>query len=199
MTVQNQSPLVAVVAGAGQVIFAFGFRCDSPTWIQVLVNTVLQPGAAYAVALNADQINNPGGVVTFGVAPGTGAVVAVQRVSPAQQTAAFTAYGAFPAAVMEAALDRIVMLEQELGVTRQSITPIVLTVPTPFTILGEALADSGDHTNFTFAFPPIGPPAVYRNGQRIYSPGDFTWVGATLTVVVPLVVNEVLNADYNHA
>lgn len=111
MTVAAQNPSIAVVAAGGQTVFPFGFRCDDATTIAVYVNDVLQP--APAVALNADQLGNPGGTVTIG-ARANGDVVSVERQSPQTQTVALTAYGAFPSPAISTGLDKVVMLFQEL-------------------------------------------------------------------------------------
>lgn len=190
MTVPIQSPMAAIAAAGGQTAFPFGFRCDDSSWLTVLVDTVAQPGAAYGVALNSDQKASPGGIVTFGVAPGAGKAVIIERVSPAQQSVAFTPYGPFPAVSVEAALDRLLMLIQELGVTRQSLSP----VPSPATpgtqVIGEVPAQvpsSTDGTDGVQAFstahaPLAGTLRVYVDGVR-QPPTRYALVGSTYTFI----------------
>lgn len=184
MTVQIQTPLVDAIAVGGQVLFNFAFRCDDASWITVLVNAVQQGGAAYAVALNADQTNNPGGTVTFGVAPGAGKAVRIERVSPAQQSVHYTPYGPFPATTVEAALDRIVMLLQELGVTRQSLTPVPTPAAPGTQVLEEVptgAVNSTDGTDgnghFVLAHAPLaGTLRVWVDGVR-QPPARYVLVG----------------------
>lgn len=191
MTVPIQTPLVNSIAGVGQVAFPFGFRCDDSSWLAVTVDTVAQPAAAYAVFLNANQKTTPGGIVTFGVAPGAGKSIIVERVSPAQQTTAFSPYGPFPATSVEAALDRLVMLLQEIGVTRQSLTPVPAPA-TPGTYVSEEdcgatgiVPNSTDGTDgtaifFTVHAPLAGYFKVFVDGVR-QPPSRYSLVGNTVT------------------
>jgi hypothetical protein len=140
MTVAVQTPLVNAVAAGGQTVFPFAFRCDDSATIVVYKNDILQAGGAYAVALNADQTAAPGGTVTFGVGLLANDIVSIERDSVEQQTAHFTAYSAFPAATVETALDRAVMIIQEIWavftrvfrVTRANLSKLSsLDWPTP--------------------------------------------------------------------
>jgi hypothetical protein len=231
---QNVAP--QLVAAAGQLTFPFAWRCDDSTLVQVWVNDTLDGG--FNVVLNADQTAAPGGTITRMTPCALGDVVTVERSSPQTQTTSLTRYGPFPADTITTALDKMVMLLQELAAKalraltfkrshipllvstempgpvagavlawvaagaqfQLSSVPVAAQLPHLPAVLGEALVDSGDHTHFSSAFAPTAA-ALYRNGQRIFSPGDYSVAGTTWTLVVPVdpTLNEVLNADYTHA
>lgn len=92
--------------------FGFTFRADDPSWISVLIDNVEVGG--YTTAINADQITNPGGTVTFAVAP-TGTLLIVLRTVPLSQLTAYDPYGRFPANSHEAALDKLTMEVQDFA------------------------------------------------------------------------------------
>lgn len=81
-----------------------------------------------------------------------------------------------------------------------SSVPVAAQLPHLPAVLGELLVDSGDHVHFTSAFAPVAA-ALYRNGQRIFSPGDYTVAGNVWTLTTPIdpAQGETLNADYTHA
>src|SRR4051812_23620262 len=106
MTVAVQTPLSSAVAVAAQTVFPFNFRCDDSATLAVYVNDTLQGGAAYAVALNADQVAAPGGTVTFGAGRAVGDIVSIERTSADGQSVSFTAYSRFPASTVELGLDK---------------------------------------------------------------------------------------------
>lgn len=231
MTVAAQTVLVNLVAGVGQTVFPFAFRVDDSATLAVYVADALQPGGNYVIFLNVNQTTTPGGTITFGVAPATGAIVSIERASPIQQSTGFTTYLAFPSATVSNILDKVVMLLQEVWASlnravkhsRGNIS-LISTTALPVPVLGaligwvstggglfalgnisgvasgELLTDSGDHTHFTSINSPVGNGALYRNGQRIFAPDDYSVAGNTWTLVTPVnpSLGEKLNADYSH-
>lgn len=226
MSLPAQNPKQQIVSAGGQTVFAFTFRCDDSTTVQVWSNDAQVGGPA--IALNADQVANPGGIVTI-AAQLAGVIVTVERVSPKTQGLALTAYNPFPALSISAGLDKIVELLQEFWAQliisfhapRSQIAKISsFEFPAPqlgaligwvdgggglFKLGnvtgfagGEQLVDSGDHVHFTSLFPPVGTGALYRNGQRNFSPDDYTVAGNVWTMVIALGAGEKLNADYTH-
>lgn len=233
MTVAAQNTSQQVVAAPGQTVFPFTWRADNSGVVTVWVNDVQDGG--FAVFLNADQAAAPGGTVTRAAPAVGGETITIERVSPQTQNTALTRYGPFAADTVTAALDKVVMLIQELSakvsrsfsfkrVSMPAIASTELPAPAEGAVLtwikvggqyrlasatpaldvqGELLADSGDHAHFTSLFAPTSAAALYRNGQRIFSPGDYTLAPGTniWTLVVPVdpLLGEALNADYTHA
>jgi hypothetical protein len=97
----------------GVVAFDFTFHADSATWVKTSVDGAVQ-NSGVTVTLHADQGATPGGTVTYDVAPGNATEVIVYREIPLTQSVALTAYGPFPSTTMESALDRAVLVAQEL-------------------------------------------------------------------------------------
>jgi hypothetical protein len=112
MTVAAQVPSQQIAAAAGQTVFPFAWRCDDSTTVVVYVNDALDGG--FTVILNADQVAAPGGTITRAVPSVLGDLITVERVTPQTQTTALTKYGPFPASTITNALDRMVMLLQEV-------------------------------------------------------------------------------------
>lgn len=88
------------------------------------------------------------------------------------------------------------------GLIKLGNTQVTIVSPQNVRVRGQLLTDSGDHINFTSPNVPIvGTVALYRNGQRVFSPDDFTQVGAAWTLTIPVnpALGEKINADYDHA
>jgi hypothetical protein len=145
---QNVAP--QAVANPGQAIFPFAWRCDDATTVVVYVNDVQDGG--FTVILNADQVGNPGGTITRGVACVGGEVVTVERQTPRTQATDLIRYGAFAAVTIVGVFDRIMEQVQELAalilrcvrVSRANASKLsTLDLPTP--ALGTFLtwADAG--------------------------------------------------------
>lgn len=114
MTVSNNTPVEVYVGDGSSTVFTFPFRADTSNVITAYLND--NETAGFTVALNADQIGNPGGSITFGVgmAPPLGGILTIERHTPDEQNTSFTAYGRFGAKSVETALDDTVMVVQEL-------------------------------------------------------------------------------------
>jgi hypothetical protein len=93
--------------------FTFTFPTYASSHIEVFLGGVKQV-AGFTVSLNANQTSSPGGTVTFTVAPAAGVVVRIQRTLPLTQETVYAPYSAFPAKTTEKALDRSVMIAQQL-------------------------------------------------------------------------------------
>lgn len=206
MTVAAQSSSQQFVAAAGQLVFPFSWRTDSSDLVTVWVDDVQDGG--FTVALNVDQTAAPGGVVTLATPMLGGEAVTVERVTPLSQNTVLNRYSPFAADTIAATFDKMVMLIQELSAKvgraflfkRSDKTFATPGGELTFAV-GEALVDSGDGAHFTSAFAPTSAAALYRNGQRIFSPDDYTVVGNvwTLTAATDPLLGETLNADYIHA
>jgi hypothetical protein len=92
--------------------------------MKVYLDDVIQ-GTGYTVTLNADQNANPGGDVTFSVAPVTDAVITLLREVPLDQLVDYNPYDPFPAETHERALDKLTQICQQLDekVNRAITTP----------------------------------------------------------------------------
>lgn len=197
MTIAAVTPVTNSVAVAAQTIFAFGWRCDDSTTVRVNQKTVLLAPTQYAVARNADQISNPGGTVTLSVAASAGDSVVISRSSPLAQLLALIPFGAFPATAIMLALDRIVMLVQELAARIP-----VPGAPGVSLVMGQQLVDLGNSQSFQdpAARRPVGANALYLNGQRIFLTDDYTYdsVNAIWNLNNPISPGDKVNADFNY-
>jgi hypothetical protein len=113
VTGTGTSVTFAAAGHNGVVAFDFSFHATDTDWVKTSVDGAVQ-GSGYTVTLHADQEATPGGTVTYDVAPGDATEVIVYREVPLTQDVALTAYGPFPSSTMEAALDRAVLVAQEL-------------------------------------------------------------------------------------
>lgn len=112
MTVSSTNRFNSFIPNGVVLVFAFTFRCDDAAWLSVLIDNVAVGG--YTVLLNTDQETQPGGSVTFAVAP-VGGLLVVQRDTDLLQSTVYQPYGRFPADSHEAALDKLTMEVQDLA------------------------------------------------------------------------------------
>lgn len=165
--------IAAVVLQAGPfsgngvtTAFPFAFKCFSKaemiwTWRSALgVEAPLVLDLDYSVALNVDQNATPGGTVTFPLGGSAYAILAagqklvgVSNAPETQLTALVAAGGWFPQ-VVEDALDRMVLLTQQLS---QLLTRTV-SYPVTDTVVGATLPTSTTRANMFLAFDASGNP-----------------------------------------
>jgi hypothetical protein len=109
--------------------FSFNFPCQSAADVAVLQNDVALT-TGFAITLNADQLDSPGGVVTFTTAPLTGSgLVKIVSEPVLYQEAAFEAgvpWNAAATVTQNGANDRAVIVAQALArdVARALLLPI---------------------------------------------------------------------------
>lgn len=111
----------------------YRFLADGHLLVQrILANQVitLALGVDYTV-VGADAAE--GGTVTMSTGGQVGALLRIQRVTPRAQVMDYTAHGTFPAESHELALDRLMLIAQELGVTLLDLVDRALVVPIGFT------------------------------------------------------------------
>jgi len=138
MTAQVQVPRITLVTDAVQVNFVFAFKTLEPEHIQVYLddNTVPEDPSTYTVVLdgdvlvNADTIGDTGGIVTMNDAPGPG-TISIIRNTPMSQETDYTAFDPFPSETHETALDKAMMVAQELS---EKISAIGVPAPGKETI-----------------------------------------------------------------
>lgn len=190
-----QVPAQSYAAALGQTIFPFNFYCDDSSRIRVYVNTVLIGG--FTLDLNGDQIAAPGGQVELFDDTAVGDVVLVKRVSPIEQDLVLGQYGLFSSKSIEAGLDEMVRLIQELavGVADLASGPLL-------PVMGQRLntTNGGGAWVDPFGRIPKGANALFLNGQRIFLGDDYAYNAVTgvwtLNAAVDPAENK-LNADFN--
>jgi len=109
MTVSSSSNKALHTGDDVAVEFAYTYRMDSDSDMQVYLDEILQ-GAGYTVNRDIDDI---GGNVTFDVAPESGVLVTLLRVMELDQETDYVPYDAFPAESHEDALDKLTMISQQ--------------------------------------------------------------------------------------
>jgi len=139
MSVTSTTSLVKATATASQVLFSISdIEFFTTSEIIVYKDGVLQSSGFTVSVANQD--------VTFNTAMVGGELLVFQRVLPKTQEVAYTVQGKFPAASHEEALDRAVMLLQELDEVNQRTLKIPVT-NTVSSFSGE-LPDPGLAANF---------------------------------------------------
>ena len=144
MTVNNSNPSVEYIGNAVLLEFAYNFRIDADTDLQVLVDEIDQ--VQYTDYTLINQTEN-GGDVLFAVAPADGAVILIVRFTSRTQQVDYEPFDAFPAETHEFALDKLTMIVQELDLeikTGGEYDPIVLSV---FGRIGNVEAQCSDYAH----------------------------------------------------
>lgn len=114
MTVQNTPNFVDYIGDDVTLVFNFTFRVDDVAWLSVDFTDNIDQ-----FNLNLDQALNPGGNVTYLVAPpspgmgGPDPSFRVTRAVPANQLLAYTRYDPFDSLAHENALDKLTMILQD--------------------------------------------------------------------------------------
>ena len=168
MTITTTSPSVSYVGDGVSVDFAIPF----PFYADGDVRATVGGGA---------PVFTVGGTyLRFAAAPAAGAAVRVFRVTPRTQLLDLYANGAFPAEGMETALDRIVMMVQELEARLAASEARIAAVPT-FPAPAEGLYlrwdASGNLTNGNPGAGGTGGPILTRRtfpanaGQTVFALG----------------------------
>lgn len=104
MTVSAIAPAISYVGNANTTNFAIPFSFIDSSHLSVSLNGVALSGGFSVVGSN----------VVFTVAPAVGAKVQIRRKTPRTQPMDYTANDTFPAESHEAALDRVVLIAQEV-------------------------------------------------------------------------------------
>lgn len=152
MTVQAQDPFVFTSGNGISVTFGFNFPSSSPDFVLGAVDGVLQPDTT--VVLNPDQSNDPGGNITFLVAPADETSVYIYRDTEASQELIYPVSGRFPAKATERSLDKLTMLIQDTGV---AISNRALRIPKTEQTVNEIPTKLNRAGNF-LAFDENGQP-----------------------------------------
>lgn len=117
MTVQDVTNTIDYIGDGFQTSFAFVFRADDTTWIDLNFTTDL-----LSITLNADQDSAPGGSVEYSVAPPNLQLIRITRITPQDQDLDYTRYDAFDSESHEDALDKLTMQVQDLQETIDGFT-----------------------------------------------------------------------------
>jgi len=124
MTISSQTRTAGPFTGTGLAVsYPFAFKVFTAADLLVLrtdtggAQSTLVLSADYTVALNADQNAAPGGTITLTTALPAGYSLTATSAIALLQTASLLAGGAFSPAVIENALDRLVILLQQQGFT----------------------------------------------------------------------------------
>lgn len=122
MTIQSSVRTAGPYAGAGVIVaYPFYYKVFATTEVLVVKTedatgeqTTLTIGSDYAVSLNPDQDTSPGGTVTLVVALASGFTLELSSDIAETQGASLSNQGGYFPKVIEAALDRAVILIQQL-------------------------------------------------------------------------------------
>lgn len=136
MSISTTARKAGPFAGNGATVaFGFVFKVFTASDLQIVqtsaggTETTLTLGTQYAVTLNADQDTSPGGTVTLVTAPATGEKLTILSAVPATQPVVLQNAGGFYPSVINAALDRLTILLQQLVTLGQR----TVTLPVSYT------------------------------------------------------------------
>lgn len=153
MTISNTTRKAGPYNGNGVTIsFPFAFKVFASSDLQVIrtsvagVDTNLVLDSTYTASLNSDQDTNPGGAVTVSPAIATGEKITIVGNTPFTQPTDITNGSGFYASVIEASLDRVVaLIQQVLGKTDRAMrlpasdAALPIELPTASVRAGKAL------------------------------------------------------------
>jgi hypothetical protein len=173
VTVSSTTRQAGPFSGNGvTTAFPFNFKVFSSADVRVTyttaagVESTLTLGSQYTIALNGDQDNNPGGTVTY---PKTGSVFAVLPVGDfltltgslaETQPTDLPNLGPFFAQVIENALDRGVILTQQLDIKYQGAIRFPVSDPMG---LSAVLPSAAQRANKAVVFDASGNAGVSEN------------------------------------
>lgn len=113
MTIATTTNRVSYTGDGVTVTFAYAFEIFLNTDLQVYVNGALK---TLTVDYTVSGVGSPtGGNVVFVVAPAGAAVIQILRIEPMTQASALPSNDKFPTTTVEAALDKLTMLIQQLN------------------------------------------------------------------------------------
>lgn len=115
MTLATTSTKAQFNGNGSTTAFPFSFKFTAASEVEVILTSSAGVDAVKTITTHY-TLSSPGdsGTVTMITAPATGEVLTVRRIMPLTQTVDLTAGGSFSAAVVEAALDKLSMITQQL-------------------------------------------------------------------------------------
>lgn len=155
MTISSQTRKAGPYTGNGSTTtFPFAFKVFVNSDVLVVrtnlsgVETILTLGTDYTVSLNADQNSNAGGNVVLPTALTSGFLLTIASKVPLLQQTDLTNQGGFYPAVLNASLDRLTILTQQLNeeVGRSAKLPISSAADAD-TLTAAILQLANDQTN----------------------------------------------------
>jgi hypothetical protein len=179
--------------------YSFGFKIDTTAELLVALvavdgtETPLTLDVDYTVVLNVSQNTNPGGVVTFTVAPGVGVPFVVMRNVEFARGTEFT--NSVPPHVIESELDRLTMYAQQLKekLDRSLHVSAVQATPPDLNYKNVAARQSG-----LAGFDDYGQAAVYTfSGGSIVGPNGPV-LASRVELDAPAVFRQASNGDWSH-
>lgn len=154
--------------------------------------TLLTEGVDYSVTLNADQVNNPGGTITYPISGSplaSGFSLTVYGDTDYTQTLSLVGVSKFDPSAIEKALDRVVMQTQQLleqlsrtltlAVSTGAATNLTLPAPLANNLLGWNAAATGLQNVDASTLATL---VAYGTAQRDYFVGDGATKDFTLSM-----------------
>lgn len=188
--ISSNSRKAGPFAGNGTTtVFPFTFKVFSTNDLQVIrtdsTNTETVLTAGFTIALNSNQDTSPGGTVTLTTALATGTKLTILSNVQALQPVQITNGGGFFPSVINAALDRITIIAQQImeRANRSLAAPVSSVEPTNGLLLPSAAARAGKMLAFDVAGAII--PATPSPGTDAALRADFASNAGPLAGVKP--------------
>lgn len=195
MTISSQTRKAGPYNGNGSTTsFPFTFKVFANTDVLVVranssgVETALTLGTDYTVSLNSNQDSNAGGNVVMGTAPASGYTITIASQVPLLQSTDFTNQGGFYPKVLNASLDKLTILTQQLQeeVDRSAKLPISNTADAN-TLTAAILQLANDQTNIDLVAGDLANiDAVAANETNI---DTVAGINANITTVAGISAN----------
>lgn len=191
MTLSSTTSRASYTANGAQTVFAYPFRIDDQTHLQVYVDDVLQ-NAGFAVS---GVGNDGGGNVTFVAAPASAANVTLIRAVPLTQPTDLPTQGALDTAAIEKRFDQVVMQIQGLRelIDRSIVLPPSagsLALQLPALEASRFLAANADADELEWALPVdstiVSAPMIPVVGAASLAAGRTNLGLANLEAALPL-------------
>lgn len=120
MTVSSlTTETIIASSGAGQTAFLFDFPLISKLHIDIFKDDILESSSLYIVDYT---IGAQGGQIDYIISPNTGSEIRIRRNTPLSQDLQFPIAGPFPSRSHESALDKLIMVVQEILFTHDEMS-----------------------------------------------------------------------------
>jgi hypothetical protein len=204
MTISTTSRLAGPFSGNGSsTAFPFAFKVFSAD--DLLVEQVVDDAARiltlnsdYTVSLNSDQDANPGGTVILGTVLASGAVLTIVSAVTATQLSSILNLGGFYPKVIEAALDKLTILIQQIAektsryLSLSAVTSTDVSAELPYPAKGEVIGWNAEATGLSnYSVGDLGIGASYAAWRAQTFNGD----GSTLSFVLDHDAGSAENCD----
>lgn len=193
MTITSTTNRISYAGDAIEDTFPYTFKILAQTELVVYVDGVVKTITTDYTVTGVGEAG--GGNVVFVAAPASGTLIEIRRELPLSQLTDYTSGGRFPAETHEIALDRTIMIAQQLlarlvawpiGTLANSATPSVLNGKTFLTGGTTTITDFSNGVTGQIIRVLAEHTIIITDGTNIMLNGSANWImvaGDTLTLI----------------